>query len=373
MSEPTADLGAELRRAHPELDPVAEAAAGQPTYLVGGAVRDLLLGRGRADVDLVVIGDVSELAGRLGASVIAEHERFATAKVELDGHEIDIASARSETYPSPGALPSVEPAAAIEEDLGRRDFTINAMAIELSADPELIDPHGGQRDLTEGAIRVLHDRSFLDDPTRALRAARYASRFGFEPDPATAALLRVTDLSTVSEDRRRAGLLRLAGEAHAARGFELLSEWGLIQLRPGAAELARRVEELLSAPPWRDLAPRDQAVYVAALGSAGVGAELTGAPPGSPSAGTEIARRHDPVELVLARALGAEWLDTYLRDWRSVRLEIDGDDLLAAGVKQGPAIGDGLESALRRKLDGEVRGREQELRAALEAVGEGGR
>src|SRR6476661_6274039 len=127
---PPDNLAEAMRDAYPELEAVREIAAG-PVYLVGGAVRDLLLGRGRSDIDLVAVGDAGGLATRLGAETV-EHERFATAKVELDGHEIDIATARTETYPSPGALPVVEPAASIEEDLGRRDFTINAMAVPLS-------------------------------------------------------------------------------------------------------------------------------------------------------------------------------------------------------------------------------------------------
>src|SRR3954453_8644591 len=115
------DLAAALHDAYPELDAVREAAA-EPVYLVGGAVRDLLLGRPRADVDLVVEGDAATLAAQLGGAA-AEHERFGTVKVEGEGHEIDIASARTETYPAPGALPVVAAADSIEVDLGRRDFT----------------------------------------------------------------------------------------------------------------------------------------------------------------------------------------------------------------------------------------------------------
>jgi tRNA nucleotidyltransferase (CCA-adding enzyme) len=365
--KPIDDLAAALAAAHPELDAVREAAGGARVYLVGGSVRDLLLGCGRADVDLVVEGDAAALAAALGAEVVS-HERFATAKVGLDGHEVDIAAARAESYPRPGALPEVEPAADIAADLGRRDFTINAMAIPLQGEPELIDPHGGRADLEAGLLRVLHPRSFVDDPTRALRAARYAARFGFEPEPETAALLREADLGTVSEQRGEAELLRLAAELNAARGFELLAEWGLIAPRPGGVELAARVAELLSAPPWSGVAPRDRAVLAAALGPAHGAKELAAARPGRPSEAVDLARRHSPVELVLARTLGAEWLDRYLLEWRSVRLEIDGLDLIAAGVPQGPALGRGLAAALRRKLDGEIGGREAELEAALEAA-----
>jgi tRNA nucleotidyltransferase (CCA-adding enzyme) len=363
---PDEDLSAALQRAYPELDAV-RAASGDPVYLVGGAVRDLLLGRGRADIDLVVVGDAAELAAALGAEVV-EHERFATAKVELDGHEVDIASARAETYPRPGALPEVAPGADVETDLARRDFTINAMAIPLAGGPRLIDPHAGRADLEAGVLRVLHGDSFVDDPTRALRAARYAARFGFAPEPLTAALLRKADLSTVSAERREADLLRLAAEPNAARGFELLAEWGLVEPRPNGIELVRQVNRLFGSEMWREVGNRDRAMLSAALGPAGGEEELAKAKPRQPSQAVELARGRDPVELTLARALGAEWLDRYLSEWRQVALEIDGDDMIAAGVPQGPALGRGLNEALRRKLDGEIAGREAELDAALAAA-----
>jgi tRNA nucleotidyltransferase (CCA-adding enzyme) len=358
------DLGAALRSAYPELDRVAKVAGDQPVYLVGGAVRDLLLGRARSDVDLVVVGDAAALAAQLGADAV-EHERFATAKATLDGHEIDIASARSETYAEPGALPTVRPAPDIEADLDRRDFTINAMAVPLRGEHELVDPHGGRADLDAGLLRILHRRSFEDDPTRALRAARYAARFGFALEPETERLLRAANLETVSADRRGADLLRLAAEPDPAQGFRLLAEWGLVEPRPGGLDLAGWVADLLSAPPWREVAPRAPAVLRAALGPPGGERELAAARPELPSEGVALARGRDPAELALARAQGAEWLDEYLLEWGTVKLEIDGEDLIAAGIPQGPAVGNGLAEALRRKLDGEIAGREQELAAAL--------
>jgi tRNA nucleotidyltransferase (CCA-adding enzyme) len=364
--EPIENLAETLQRVYPELDAVREVAT-EPVYLVGGAVRDLLLGRGRADIDLVVEGDAATLASRLGAEVVS-HERFATAKVGLDGHEVDIAAARSEHYPHPGALPVVDPAAEVEADLCRRDFTINAMAISLGEGPRLIDPHGGRADLAAGLLRVLHPRSFEDDPTRALRAARYAARFDLELEPETARLLREADLGTVSADRRDAELLRLAAEAVAPRAFALLAEWRLVELREGGAELAAGVSSLLASDPWRGEAPRDRALLVAALGPRGGEEGLVAVRPERPSEAVALAARHDPVELVLARALGAEWLDRYLAEWRGIALEIDGEDLIAAGVSRGPAVGRGLREALRGKLDGEVAGRDQELAVALEAA-----
>jgi tRNA nucleotidyltransferase (CCA-adding enzyme) len=372
---PTENLLSALDRAYPELAAVREAAL-EPVYVVGGAVRDLLLGRARADLDLVVEGDAFALASRLGAEPVS-HQRFGTAKVRLGDHEVDIAAARSETYAAPGALPEVAPAP-LAEDLRRRDFTVNAMALPLAGEAELIDPHGGRADLAAGLLRVLHPASFADDPTRALRAARYASRLGLSLEPGTSTLLRATDLGTISDDRRRTELLRLAAEEEAVRGLELLVDWGLLALRESeidrgvdGLQLARAVATLLAEPPWSEVAPRAPALIAAALGPAGAEAGLAATDPQRPSDAVDLARGHDPVALVLARALGATWLDDYVGKWHKVSLEIDGGDLLAAGVPQGRALGHGLDAALRRKLDGEISGREQELAAALAAAREG--
>ena len=362
----TESIAGALEHMHPELARVREV-ADDPVYLVGGAVRDLLLGRGRADIDLVVVGDAMALAGKLDPDA-ASHERFGTAKVRFNGHELDVAAARAESYPRPGALPVVDPAGDLDADLRRRDFTVNAMAIPLRGEPQLIDPLGGQADLAARRLRVLHDRSFADDPTRAIRAARYASRFGFKVEPHTEELLRATDLTTVSVDRRDAELLRLAGEGNAPAGFELLAAWGLLDLRDGGIELAARVAGLLGEVSWAGSVERDRALLAAALGPAGREVELAEARPERPSECVALADRHSPIELLLARALGAEWLDRYRAEWRDVTLEIDGDELIAAGLEPGPALGRGLEEALRRKLDGDLDGREQELAVALEAA-----
>jgi tRNA nucleotidyltransferase (CCA-adding enzyme) len=357
----------ERLRAIAGLERVREAAADVPVYLVGGAVRDLLLGRDRADLDIVVEGDAAALGQKLGGEV-RTHERFATATVVLDGLEVDLATARSETYPLPGALPEVRPAT-IGEDLARRDFTVNAMAVPLVDEPELIDPHGGARDLERGLLRVLHERSLADDPTRALRAARYAARYGFGLEPDTERLLRAADLETVSRERVEAELRKLATEPRARQGFALLREWRLVAVDSQSLDLVDRVAELMEAAPWKGFARREDAVLAAATGR-GIEAarELASVEPPRASDAVELARGHHAVTLVLARALGAEWLDRYVAEWRDVRLEIDGDDLIAAGIPEGPAIGLGLAAAMRAKLDGEAAGREEELEAALSAA-----
>jgi tRNA nucleotidyltransferase (CCA-adding enzyme) len=356
---------------------LADAAGATPVYLVGGAVRDLLLGDERSDVDVAVEGDAVELARRLGGDV-REHERFGTAKVRLDGLEVDLAGTRAERYENPGALPEVRPAP-LGEDLARRDFTINAMAVPLAEPGELIDPHGGRGDLAAGTLRVLHSDSFRDDPTRALRAARYAARFGFELEDQTERRLREADLASVSADRVEAELERLASEDEWRRGFELLAGWGLIEL--GDVELIAAVRETLADPRWQGATPPAGAMLIAGGVSAGgfssprdplrEARRLADAEPGPPSTLAAAARNAAPVALVLARALGAEWLDRFMDEWRQVRLEIDGEDLLEEGIPQGPAVGRGLAAALAAKLDGGAAGRDEELRVALAAAREG--
>jgi tRNA nucleotidyltransferase (CCA-adding enzyme) len=187
-----------------------------PAYLVGGAVRDLLLDAKTRDIDIAVEGDARSaaraVADRLGGQVRG-YERFGTADVLMPDNTIyHLATTREETYDAPGALPTVTPAS-LAEDLRRRDFTVNTLAVGLTGDDlgHLYDPFGGLADLESKAIRVLHDRSFLDDPTRLLRAVRYATRLEFGLDPETERLAReavaADALSTVSGKRIRADLM----------------------------------------------------------------------------------------------------------------------------------------------------------------------
>lgn len=355
----------ELRAALPE---------GTPAFLVGGSVRDLLLGEDRGDLDIVVEGDVRPVAEALGGEMV-EHERFQTANVILADHDVDLARARTETYSQPGALPDVAPAR-IEEDLARRDFTVNAMAVALAGDAELIDPHGGLDDLEAGLLRVLHDRSFADDPTRALRAARYAARLGFELEPHTRELLGAADLGTVSGDRVIGELGKVAVEEQPSRALELIAEWGVLDLGK-APKLTAALERLFDADPrWAEYADRDRAILLA-IAPAEHAASLRGraarlrrhAVPGSPAEIHVLAHDHSPEVLAMARAAGAEWLDDYVARLRHVDLEITGYDLIEAGVAEGPAVGRGLNAALAAKLDGEVTDWDGELRAALAAAG----
>jgi tRNA nucleotidyltransferase (CCA-adding enzyme) len=400
----SADLRERIRRL-PGMDRLLPALEGlPPVYLVGGAVRDLLRGGDAVDLDIAVEGDARSaaraLADRLGGTA-REHERFGTATVRAPELAFDLAATRTETYDEPGALPRVQ-AAALADDLRRRDFTINAMAVALGGDDlgHLYDPHGGLGDLEAGAVRILHPDSFLDDPTRLLRAVRYETRLGFRMDEASerAARAAVAEdaLSTVSGARVRDELMDLLAEHEAPAAVERLRDLGIDRALDPALD------------------PDPELVAAASLGAVAIGADrglaalaaLIAAAPDqlepwvgglalearerdgvlrAARAAPEIVqtlreREHVPSELLgllggeppetlaLALALGAppEPILRWVTDLSGVRLEIGGDDLLAAGVPEGPAIGRALEETLRRKLDGILSGREQELQAALE-------
>ena len=351
----------------PAIRQLSQIAERVPAYLVGGVVRDLLLGREVADLDVAIEGDPEALNDLPGFS-LERDALFLTGRLEQGDVKIDVAQARSESYPAPGALPEVRPAS-IAEDLARRDFTVNAMAFPLSGARELLDPHNGLEDLRAGRLRILHENSFVDDPTRALRAARYAARFGFELEPETERLLREADLTTVSEDRIGKELGHIGGEEDPAAALRLIVEWGVLpSLDPGAPDRVDEVSRLASSPPWSDWVDRELAVMLAIVRPLPQIRELASATPERPSEAVRLAATWDPAQLLVARALGAEWLDRYAADWRHVRLAITGEDLLSAGISEGPGLGRGLEAALSGKLDGEISGREEELRIALAAA-----
>jgi len=358
-----ADLGGRIESLA-AIDRLREIAERAPAYLVGGVVRDLLLGREITDLDVAIEESPEALADLEGFS-LERGGLFLTARLEQPGVKIDVAQSRAESYPGPGALPEVRPAP-IAEDLARRDFTVNAMAFPLGGDGGLLDPHGGLDDLRAGSLRILHEDSFVDDPTRALRAARYAARFGFQLESETERLLRAADLSTVSEDRVESELRRIAAEDDPAAALRLISAWGVMPtLDPLAPERVAEVTRLASEPPWSGWVDRELAVMLALVRPLPQIRELAAATPERPSQAAQLAGPWDPAQLLVARALGAEWLDRYAAEWRHVGLEITGGDLLGAGIPQGPDLGRGLEAALSGKLDGEISGREEELRIAL--------
>ena len=321
-------------------------------YAVGGAVRDVLVGRAPPEVDLVVEGDAIALANRLGGTVTA-HERFGTATVRLEGGVVlDLASARRETYVRPGALPDVELGATIDEDLWRRDFTVNAIAVRLADGATSVVP-GAMTDLSARTLRVLHDGSFLDDPTRMVRMARYTARLGFTPDPATFALAEEAVASGASETvtpPRMGSELRLLLREPQPDGLAALDSIGDLaeRLVPSfafdAGTIARAVE--LCPPEGR---PDIAALAAACRPVATLGARLREL--GFSGRDADAVERAAGVEDItssleaaaVAAARGSEPATRWLREGRHLRLAITGDDLLEAGLR-GPA-GDGEADA----------------------------
>jgi tRNA nucleotidyltransferase (CCA-adding enzyme) len=374
-----------------------------PAYLVGGAVRDTLLGAREAHLDLAIEGDgiaaARILADRLGGRLV-EHERFGTAILDGGTVPLDIAGTRLETYAAPGVLPEVEPAG-LEEDLARRDFAVNAMAVPLDAGGPgpLVDPHGGKEDAMAGRLRVLHPGSFADDPTRILRGLRYRARLGFEFDEQTLELAREAvasgAIATLSADRVGHELMLLLGEPGLEAATKLAADLGLDRAMhigldmtgPLAAQAAAHARDARARPDVAALAALvaagtdDLVGWVGTLGleaqvrddvltsadaAPGVAEELGSDPAPSALYGLLHGR---PAELqALALALGApsEPVERYRAELHDISLEISGDDLLAAGLAESPAIGRALRLTLARKLDGELAGRAEELEAALE-------
>jgi tRNA nucleotidyltransferase (CCA-adding enzyme) len=397
----------------PEL--LAQARRRGDVALVGGAVRDILLGHWPRELDVTVREDAAGLAHELAASVSPSeraygepvepilHERFGTASVAWRYGRIDIAERRTESYPAPGALPEVRPGS-FEEDLRRRDFTVNAIALPLhGAESEgLVSVPGALDDLRGGRLRVLHEASFIDDPTRLLRLARYAGRLGFEIEQHTRELAVQAAaggaLGTVSGGRIGSELWLAAREETGIAAFSDLDALGVLRALgiPAAfdAALAHEADKLLPPDGSRAtllmglalLAQEEtdvfqtmerlestqeqaQAVFGVA-GAAPVIAEhllervegrrrvwFDRTTPEGMAAGGALAARRSPDAIGVLR----EWLDAE----RHVRLEIDGNDLLAAGVPEGPEVGLRLLLTLTRKREGKLSGREEELRAAL--------
>jgi tRNA nucleotidyltransferase (CCA-adding enzyme) len=370
-----------------------------PSYLVGGTVRDVLLGLpSRFDFDLVVVGDgeayAFALAERLGGTVTT-HGRFGTATVRYGNRaHVDIATARTESYSEAAALPDVAPADRIEDDLGRRDFTVNAMAVSLP-ETELVDPFDGRRHLVDRLVRVLHEESFVDDPTRIFRAARYEARLRFRMDPKTEtlAVLAVPFVRRLSGARVREELYAIMGEEEAPAALARLRELGVdeaaglrfpeLSLLPELRALDREYVLQLS-PEHLGLLAIDaserrldelkverrlvRSVTTAHRDAVALRDELWS----SSSAEIVDAVERAGVDTALyALALGDHMpLRTYFERLRNVALDLDGDDLAALGLVESPRVGEVLAELRRRKLNGELDGRAAELAAARELIAE---
>jgi len=367
-------------------------------HLVGGPVRDLVLGAATLDLDLAVEGDALSLASQVAAALNArcvQHRAFGTATVKGEGSSLDLATVRSESYQHPGALPRVYPAS-IREDMLRRDFTINAMALSLTGPQrgELFDPCGGQADLKAGLVRVLHEGSFVDDATRILRAVRYEVRFGFQLEERTLAWLKrdVGYLQSISGARLRQEIARILEEAEPERILLRLQKLeALAAVHPllsfddrqaqALAALRRLMPEAVPAAYWPLLAwgldegeaaaltgrlalTRAQSQAVCAMPRLRGREEALSKPQLKPSqvAGILSAYPAAAVEALAATApatVRERCLD-YLRHGRHARTALDGSDLLELGVPPGPGMREVLQRLKVARLDGEVTSRREE-------------
>ena len=419
LAGPLGELGLDSLLRHIQ----AVAAGVRGVYLVGGAVRDLLLGEPGFDVDIAVEGDGIALAGDLAERLkghVRPHEKFGTAVVVAHDaaggsrQRVDVASTRSESYAYPAALPKVEHAG-IRSDLARRDFTINAMAVSLKPETygDLLDYYGGMTDLAARRIVVLHNLSFIEDPTRVLRAIRYENRYGLRMDEHTLNLARaccamdlVGDLSSA---RLRDELIALLEEESVDFSLRRMEELGLTpsihgRLRAGAAtrDLVRRGDAARAAhhlegeiPRWRlrlvwmlrDLEPEEIAIWAERMRirrhdaevlerALVVGRRLVDRVARGPSEADLYEFAHDePLEAVLVAmeldetGIAAERLGRFLDVTRHVKLAIGGGDLLELGFAASPEMGDVLRSVLHLKLNGVVRSRDEELAAAARLRG----
>jgi tRNA nucleotidyltransferase (CCA-adding enzyme) len=394
--------------------------AGAPVYWVGGGVRDLLLGRrARPDVDLVVEGDLDTFTGAFAAEAGAREtwrSLFLTRELELDGPgraRIDVARARRETYDGPAALPRVEPAD-LAADLRRRDFTVNSLAIPLHPDlgRRVVDVSGGLDDLRLRSLRVHHSRSFVDDPTRLLRAVEFESRLGFRLESGTERLLgsalEEAALEPLGPARLRVAALRAFGRRETAaaawrRAEDLglpaaihpalaVARWPESNLARALARLGR--DEAGDAPSAETLVfglavrlldsteeTREEVAdrldldsrssWALVLGPTRVAA-IAGdlAEERTPSEAHRRLRELSMVELALLADRGGaaeDWVERELREMRPLRLSIDGRALLAHGVPAGPRLGAALDRTLAARLDGRI-GAAEELGFALAAA-----
>ena len=392
---------------------VANAAAAWqvPLYLVGGFVRDLLLGIPGTDFDLAVEGAAIPLARALAAKYggrVTVHARFGTAQWFLPGpshRALDFISTRVEIYKHPAALPTVKTGSLID-DLIRRDFTINALAIRLDGQywGELYDELGGQADLDKGLVRVLHPNSFLDDPTRLFRAVRYEQRYRFQIAPETLSLMPAACplISSLSAERLRHELDLVLEEEQAVGIFDRLSELSLLQpVHPALtwdAALRERYltgVRLLKEPQgklipasigrgilgWHfltmdldvnDLQSLERRLHFHArlfnslLAASGLLAELSSLVGLKPSGWVE---RLDEVPLMAVFALYLTTPDhaahpdlrSYLETWRHIRPRTNGHDLIKRGLPPGPRYQQILLRLRQAWLDGEVKSKSEEL------------
>ncbi len=370
-------------------------------YLVGGVVRDLLLGRSNLDLDLVVEGDAISLAQRLAGITsgrLTTHSRFGTAKLRWGKWSVDLATVRAETYAQPGALPTVKPGS-LASDLFRRDFTINAMAIELTPGRfgRLLDLYGGRDDLRRKLIRILHERSFIDDATRIWRAIRYEQRLDFKLETDTRRLLKrdVSMLDTISGDRirhelelvlkealpekalRRAkglGVLaklhpELKGDGRLAEKFQAARQLSTPETPPVALYLALFTYSLTAEEKEKLISylrlPKVLAQTLRDTGSLKAKVRLLAKPKLRPSRVYSLLNSYSPtalttVSLATDSPVVRKHIRLFLAKLRYIKPALTGDDLKKMGIASGPKIKEILQKLHEARLDGRVKSKKGE-------------
>lgn len=383
---------------------------GFSAYLVGGSVRDLLRSEENLDIDIVIEGDGISFAKALGERLHAKvrsHQRFNTAQVITEKIKLDVATARTEYYESPAALPKVE-TSSMKKDLYRRDFTINTLAIKLNPKDFglLIDFFGGQRDLREKAIRVLHNLSFIEDPTRAFRAVRFSERFGFKISKHTENLMKVAIkmnlFEKLSGPRLYEELLLALNETEPVKTLKRLSDYGLLKvIYPNLIfneELESTLKSMHETLSWFNLLFLEEktdrgVLYLMALFSGlkdeEVRAVIERLSPSlkvrdmiinGMSQARDLMRKlplDDPVEIyhhlhklsletvLFSMALSKDRqkqkvVSQYLTELRKVKTILKGDDLKNMGIQPGPLYSKILTMLLEERLRGHLKSREDE-------------
>lgn len=368
-------------------------------YLVGGVVRDLLLDRECMDLDIIVEGDAIEMVKDISYTEekVIVHTRFRTATIKGKDFNLDFTTARRESYARPGALPRIQ-AGSIADDLSRRDFSINAMAIHLSGEHrgELIDLHGGKNDLGKRLVRVLHEASFIDDATRILRAIRYEQRFGFKLEKVTERLLKrdIRFLDTISGDRLRHELDRILQEEYPEKSIcRAAGEGVLTQLHPSLRENGWIVEAFRQITKYGQsfALPVRYALLLYRLNRLELERVVARLNLSKSLRNTlqdtiDLRDQLEPLtsedlraskvynllkgysyQAILANIVACQ--DTVARNWmrlfldrlRYVRPSLKGDDLIRIGVTSGPQLGELISRLRDARLDGELSSRAEEI------------
>jgi len=386
------------------------ARCGFNSYLVGGIVRDILLNRPSADIDIMVDGDAVRLAAQMAGQAegkLTIHKTFGTATFKLGKYRMDLSTCRSETYDRPGALPKVKPGD-LREDLFRRDFGVNAMAICINPGRLglLIDYYGGSQDLEDRLIRILHGKSFQDDATRIMRAVRYEQRLDFKLEHSTLKLLRhdLEMLDTISSDRLKHEVMLWLGEADPGKIVRRASHLGILQKLHPALKWNRNMQVAFSRSATSNAAGNPVITYFCLLvyqlgedalyellqrlnllGSRydllshqGLALKEKQAMLGNPSIKNSelyfLLRDTDPVVLQTVwlcpnPPIVRKNLHLFLTKLRHVKTLLTGNNLTMLGIKQGPLMGAILKKMLTARLDGVIKTRAEEEKLARRLAG----